>query len=197
MLRQILVALAIVSLTACHKSPDKADAADKSAAEVLLIAPEDIIVVRNNTLASGPSITGSVQPERRADLRAEVSADVLEVLRENGDVVRQGDVLLRLDETAIRDRLSSAEASARAAAQALDHSQRQLQRVTTLRGSGMASAQAFDDAENRLNAAQSELAASKARLGARKGATGLAGRGGWLRSGVAYLGNRHRRRETS
>jgi len=163
MLRQILIALAIVSLTACHKSPDKADAADKSAAEVLLIAPEDLIVVRSNTLASGPSITGSVQPERRADLRAEVSAVVLEVLRENGDVVRQGDVLLRLDETAIRDSLSSAEASARAAAQALDQSQRQLQRVTTLRGSGMASAQAFDDAENRLNAAQSELAASKAR----------------------------------
>ena len=164
MLRQIFIAIAILaSLTACEKSPDKAGAADKSAAEALLIAPEDLIIVRNNTLASGPSITGSVQPERRADLRAEVSAVVLDVLRENGDVVRQGEVLLRLDETSIRDSLASAEASTRAAALAAEQAQRQLQRVSTLRGSGMASAQAFDDAESRLNNAQSELAAAKAR----------------------------------
>ena len=72
-------------------------------------------------------------------------------------------MLLRLDETAIRDSLSSAEASTRAAALAAEQAQRQLQRVTTLRASGMASAQAFDDAESRLNNAQSELAAAKAR----------------------------------
>lgn len=164
MLRQILIVLALLaSLTACQKSPDKGDLANAPAGETLLIAPEDLIVVRNNTLASGPSITGSVQPERRADLRAEVSAVVLDVLRENGDVVRQGDVLLRLDETAIRDSLASAEASVRAAALSLEQSRRQLERVSTLRGSGMASAQTLDDAETRLNNAQSELAAAKAR----------------------------------
>ena len=162
MLRQIVIAVSIlVSLTACQKSTDRAKPTEE--AKALLIAPEDIIVLRNNTLASGPSITGSVQPERRADLRAEVSAVVLDVLRENGDVVRQGDVLVRLDETAIRDSLSSAEASARAAALSLEQSRRQLDRVTTLCGSGMASAQTLDDAETRLNNAQSELAAAKAR----------------------------------
>ena len=162
MLRQIVIAVSIlVSLTACQKSTDKAKPTEE--AKALLIAPEDIIVLRNNTLASGPSITGSVQPERRADLRAEVSAVVLDVLRENGDVVRQGDVLVRLDETAIRDSLSSAEASARAAALSLEQSRRQFDRVTTLRGSGMASAQTLDDAETRLNNAQSELAAAQAR----------------------------------
>ena len=159
----LIVAMLLVSLSACNRAPDKDAATDKSAAEALLIAPEDLIVVRNNTLASGPAITGSVQPERRADLRAEVSAVVLDVLHENGDAVHQGDVLVRLDETAIRDSLASAEASVRAAALTAEQAQRQLQRVTTLRGSGMASAQAFDDAESRLNNAQSELAAAKAR----------------------------------
>lgn len=164
MLRQILIVFALLaSLAACQKSSDKGDAANAAASEALLIAPEDLIEVRNNTLASGPSITGSVQPERRADLRAEVSAVVLDVLHENGDVVHQGDVLLRLDETSIRDSLASAEASVRAAALSLEQSRRQLERVTTLRGSGMASAQALDDAETRLNNAQSELAAAKAR----------------------------------
>ena len=42
-------------------------------------------------------------------------AMVLAVLKENGDAVRQGDLLVRLDQTAIRDSLTSAEASARAA----------------------------------------------------------------------------------
>src|SRR6266446_4294258 len=46
-------------------------------------AAEDLHTVRNGALTAGPAITGSVQPERRADLRAEVSAVVLQVLKEN------------------------------------------------------------------------------------------------------------------
>ena len=159
----ILAAAVMLALAACGKGPAKTDKAGAAAPPALLIAAEDVHTVRNNTLASGPSITGSIQPERRADLRAEVSAVVMQVLKENGDVVRRGDLLVRLDDTSIRDSLSSAEAATRAANQAFDQAERQFQRMTTLRGSGMASAQALDDAENRRNAAQSEREATKAR----------------------------------
>ena len=158
----LLYALFVVALAACGKAPAAADknaAADRS----LLISPEDLLTVRNNALTSGPTITGTVQPERRADLRAEVSAVVMQVLKENGDVVRRGDLLVRLDDTAIRDSLASAEASTRAADQAVIQAERQFQRMTTLRASGMASAQALDDAEVRRNNAQSDLAAAKTR----------------------------------
>jgi multidrug efflux pump subunit AcrA (membrane-fusion protein) len=74
----------------------------------LILSPEDLLTMRSNALTSGPSITGSVQPERRADLRAEVSAVVLAVLKENGDTVRRGDLLVRIDDTAIRDTLTAA-----------------------------------------------------------------------------------------
>ena len=40
---------------------------------------------------------------------------MLQVLKENGDAVRRGDLLVRLDDTAIRDALASAEAASRAA----------------------------------------------------------------------------------
>jgi len=159
----ILAAAVMLALAACGKGPAKTDKAGAAAPPALLIAAEDVHTVRSNTLASGPSITGSIQPERRADLRAEVSAVVMQVLKENGDVVRRGDLLVRLDDTSIRDSLSSAEAATRAANQAFDQAERQFQRMTTLRGSGMASAQALDDAENRRNAAQSEREATKAR----------------------------------
>jgi hypothetical protein len=47
----------------------------------LQMSPEDTITIESNALASGPVITGSIQPERRADLRAEVSAVVVQVLK--------------------------------------------------------------------------------------------------------------------
>jgi membrane fusion protein (multidrug efflux system) len=186
MLRKTILVLAIASaLVACSKEskePAKPGASAEAVAKkdgkdgkdgkggkdekpvTLLISPEDLLTVQTNALASGPVITGSIQPERKADLRAEVSAVVLQVLKENGDVVRKGDVLVRLDETAIRDSMMSAEQAARASTQALDQSERQLTRMKTLRESGMTSAQAMDDAEVRRNNASSDLAAAKTRV---------------------------------
>ena len=159
------IALAAGSLAGCHK-PGAGGAANAASAPsaVLLIAPEDVHTVSLQTHASGPVITGSIQPERRADLRAELSAVVLQVQKENGEPVRKGDLLVRLDDTAIRDSLQSAEASSRAAAQALDQAQRQYARIKTLQGEGMSSQQALDDAEVRRNTAQSDRVAADSRM---------------------------------
>jgi RND family efflux transporter MFP subunit len=167
MLRKTILVLAIATaLAACSKGPKdpaKPDNGKTAQAQSLLVSPEDLLTVQSNSLASGPVITGSIQPERRADLRAEVSAVVLQVLKENGEPVKRGDVLVRLDETAIRDSLLSASEAVRAASQALDQSNRALERLKTLRASGMTSAQALDDAEVRRNNAQSELSAARSR----------------------------------
>jgi RND family efflux transporter MFP subunit len=162
MLGIVLFALALVAaLGACGKQP--AVVAALPQAPALLIAPEDVLTVQTDRLASGPLITGSVQPERKADLRAEVAAVVLQVLKENGESVKRGDVLLRLDETALRESMSAAEQATRAANQTQDQAERMLQRLTTLRASGMVSTQALEDAEIRRNNAQSELAAARTR----------------------------------
>lgn len=172
MLRNTLIVLAIASaLAACSKEakdPAKTDGKTSAVAKdtkpsQLLVAPQDLLTVSSDALASGPVITGSIQPERRADLRAEVSAVVLQVLKENGEPVKRGDLLVKLDETAIRDTLLSADAGVRAAGQALEQANRQLERLKTLRASGMTSAAAQDDAEVRRNTAQSELSSAKSR----------------------------------
>jgi RND family efflux transporter MFP subunit len=160
----LFVVIVAAALAGCGKGSDKPDQGAGSAAErPLLIAPEDLVTVRSNALAAGPSITGSVQPERRADLRAEVPAVVLRVLKENGDAVRRGDLLVQLDDTAIRDTLTAADASTRAAGQSFEQAERQYQRMLTLRTSGMASLQAVEDAEIRRNNAQSDLEAARTR----------------------------------
>jgi RND family efflux transporter MFP subunit len=160
----VVLVLAASVLAGCHRSgaTGAADAAS-APATTLLISPEDVRTVGLQNHASGPVITGSVQPERRADLRAEVSAVVLQVLKENGEAVHKGDLLVRLDDTSIRDANQSALEASRAAAQALDQAQRQLARVKTLQGEGMVSQQALDDAEVRRNTAQSDRAAAESR----------------------------------
>ena len=173
MLRKTLFVLAIAAaLGACNKGPDDGDkkgdkkGAKEDAPKVLSISPEDILTVQSNALASGPVVTGSIKPERKADVRAEMSALVLQVLKENGDVVRKGDVLVKLDESAIRDSLNSAEAAARSSSLALEQAERQVTRMKTLRASGMTSVQAMDDADMRRNSASSEVAAARSRAAA-------------------------------
>jgi len=177
MLRKSFLVLAIAAaLVACGKDAKDSAKPGTASADVkldkdgkpigpvkLLVAPEDLLTIASSELASGPVITGSVQPERKADLRAEVSAIVLQVMKENGETVKRGDVLLRLDDTSIRDGLTSAQQAVTSSAQALDQAGRQLERLKTLRASGMTSASALDDAEVHRNSAQSDLSAARAR----------------------------------
>lgn len=157
----LLVSCALwLSLSACGKGPTKDDAAPVAS---LLVTPQDLIKLEVNGLSSGPPITGSIQPQRRADLRAEVSSVVLQVFKENGDRVRQGEVLVRLDDAAIRASVSSAEEALRVATQSAQQAERQYQRLKSLRAEGMASAQQLEDAEIRRNSTQSDLAAASTR----------------------------------
>ncbi len=155
----LVLAFSMIGLGACGEgagsTPEQAETAP------LLLSPDDVVTVSRSALASGPLITGSVEAERRADLRAEVPAVVLAVLKENGDPVDRGDLLVRLDPTAIRDGLTSADASARAAEQAYEQAERQYQRMLTLRQDNVVSAQQLEDAEIRRNTAQSDSEAAR------------------------------------
>ena len=134
-MRYLIPALIAVALLAgCGKSDKSGGSADAAAkpAVKLLLAPEDLLTVAASTLASGPVVSGSLQPERRADLRAEVAAVVLQILKDNGEAVKAGELLVRLDDTAIRDSLTSADEAVRASSQAFDQAERQVQRLKTL-----------------------------------------------------------------
>ena len=163
------------ALSACGKGPPTpaagasasgpgAAASGAKAVASLLLAPEDLMSLQPSLLATGPVISGALQPERRADLRAEVAAVVLQVLKENGESVRAGDLLIRLDDTSIRDSLTSAEEAVRASNQSVEQAERQFQRLKTLQAQGMSSMQALEDAEVRRNNGQSDLVAAKARV---------------------------------
>ncbi|HEU4778719.1 MAG TPA: efflux RND transporter periplasmic adaptor subunit [Steroidobacteraceae bacterium] len=165
-LRQLALVVSVISmfnLAGCGKGAS-GNTPEKEAQAKALLSPEDLLTVSNSALASGPSITGSIEPERRADLRAEVSAVVLAVLKDNGDPVKRGDLIVRLDQTSIRDSLTAAEASSRAAEQAYEQAERQFQRMKTLRETGVVSTQQLEDVEIRRNSAQSDRAEARTRV---------------------------------
>lgn len=167
-MKYLVYSLMIFALAGCDKlgawfkAPAPAQAQETKPA-ALLVAPEDISEVQAGTSGELAVISGTIQPERKADLRAEASAVVLEVLKDNGDRVQRGELLVRLDDTAIRDNLQAAEDAARNAQFQMNQAQRNLERLNALRATGMATLQAIDDAEIRLNTANNEISAATAR----------------------------------
>jgi membrane fusion protein (multidrug efflux system) len=157
------LALLLVGCKDASKSSETS-AAEQEALTPLLLSPEDVHTLQSKTLTAGPAITGSVLPQGLADLRAEVSAIVLAVLKENGDKVKKGDLLVRLDETSIRDTLRSREAAAQTAEQAYEQAQRQYERLAKLQKDGLVSLQQLEDAEDRRNATQSDRESSRSNL---------------------------------
>ena len=77
--------VAVAALTGCNRGGTAGSSASASApkgsasaakgaasAPVLLVSAEDVATVQLASRAQGPVITGSIQPEKRADLRAEI-----------------------------------------------------------------------------------------------------------------------------
>lgn len=128
------------------------------------LVAEDIITLDANSLSSGPFISGSLQAKKQADLRAEIPAVLLEVLKENGAAVKKGDLLLRLDDTAITQALRSSQEAEHTLSRQLEQAQRQWQRLKTLSEKGAVSSLALEEAQLRVQTAESELTAAKAKV---------------------------------
>ena len=157
----ISVMMTAALLAGCGDSPEPT--AETAAAPLLLVA-EDLLVAQTNALNEGPVVSGSLQPELRAELRAEVAGVVLEVLKDNGDTVEKGELLARIDPTAIRGQLLSAQESERAASVALEQAQRQFARMQTMAKKGLVATEGVETAEGKRNQNQSELASARARV---------------------------------
>ena len=156
LLRVLIVSGLLGLLTACGSGPkDGTDPNDTNQGQAapanqsmpaLLIAQQDLLEISLDQIASGPVISGSLQAQKQADLLAEVSAIVMQVLKDDGDKVEKGDLLVRLDDTAFRQALNSAKEAERVAQQGFDQAQRQLSRLKTLSSTGAVSIQAEEDA---------------------------------------------------
>lgn len=152
--------LATAFLSAC-KNGDASS--DTSAAETAtLLGPENVIVVKAEELRTGPTLSGTIEAEREASVRAELNAAVLQTFAEPGQRVAAGAVIVRLDDTAIRDNTLSSRAAVATANNAYDIAKRELERAEALEKAGAIATRDLERARNGLLAAETQLANARA-----------------------------------
>jgi HlyD family secretion protein len=102
-----LAATAVVGLGALFVGKDVWQWLDFGGKEGTAVRME---AVSEGTLTETVSAPGIVEPLRKVDISAEVSARIVELPRREGDRVRAGDLLMRLDDRDLKAALQSAEA---------------------------------------------------------------------------------------
>lgn len=152
--------LVAVASTACNGGDANADT---SAAETAtLVGPENVVVVKASELRTGPTLSGTIEAERAATVRAEVPAAVVQTFAEPGQRVPAGALIARLDATGIRDQALSGQAAVATAENAYDMAKRELQRAEALEKAGAIATRDLERARNGELAARTQLANARA-----------------------------------
>jgi RND family efflux transporter MFP subunit len=165
-IRVYAIGLAVLTggIYAAATGRTKAEAAAPQEAPAVTVGQESVHVIASGDLSTGPVISGSLQPERKASVRAEVAGAVLSTSVEIGQTVQRGQVLGRIDDLAIRDGYESARSAVRAADGAALVARRNVQRMETLVAEGAVAERAVEDARTALLVAERQLADANAAL---------------------------------
>lgn len=109
-------------------------------------------------------LPGRIAATRLSEVRARVSGILQERVFEQGSLVKQGDVLYRIDPRLFRVRVQSAEASLQRAKATQANARQQLERQRALRQRNVATAVDFDTASVNLAQADADVALAEAAL---------------------------------
>ena len=131
----LLVLLVLFTLNARGKS-DKVSAAETTKTEAIVVGPENIAVAKTGSIMAGPALSGTLEPEREAVLRAQVQGSVLQTYADQGQAVSPGTVLARIDASGIQDAYNSARVGVVAARNSADIAARDLARNEKLLAAG-------------------------------------------------------------
>jgi membrane fusion protein, multidrug efflux system len=154
--------LAAVVLTACGKKASPADgtAADSAA----WVGKENVVVARQQPIEVGPTVSGTLEAERKAVVRAEIGATIVAVNAEPGQQVARGAVLARLDDTSIRDAYESSQSAVTSAELNQQIAGKELERANALVQAGAIAERDVETARLAQTSATSQLADAKSRL---------------------------------
>jgi membrane fusion protein, multidrug efflux system len=154
---------ALAVLNACSRG-DNASAAETAKGEAMVVGPENIAVAANGSIMTGPSISGTLEPDREAVLRAQVSGSVLQTYADQGQAVNAGTVLARIDASGIQDAYTSARAGLVSARNAADVAAKDLSRNEKLLAAGAIAERDIDQSRRASIAAQAALEDANSRL---------------------------------
>jgi RND family efflux transporter MFP subunit len=133
-------------------------------APAVRVGTENVLTVTRDTVVVGPAISGELRAEREATVRAEIGGSMTQVTVEEGQAVRRGALLGRIETRTLDDVRESAMSAVRSAENQLAVARREMERTETLVKAGALAARDLDVARNNVTAAEAQLADAKSRL---------------------------------
>lgn len=157
----IPIALATLTIaTGCKRKT--ADAVDT--VQQLVVGTENIAIARNGSVTNGPAISGSLDAELNATVRAQIAGSIVSTAAEVGQSVRKGQTLGRIDALGLQDAYLSAKSAVSSAEANAAVAQRNLQRSQTLLQAGAIAQRDLETAQTQATSAEAALEDAKARL---------------------------------
>ena len=155
------LALATVTLaTGCKRKT--AEAADT--AQQLVVGTENVAIAHEGSVTNGPAISGSLDAELNATVRAQVAGSIVSTDADVGQTVRKGQLLGRIDASGLQDAYLSAKSAVSSAEATSAVAQRNLQRSQTLLQAGAIAERDLETAQTQASSAQAALEDAKSRL---------------------------------
>ena len=153
-----------VAMRLAKKGADGAAADRQKAAVALEFAPGDLTRVEMRPLARWLPVSGALQPVNQATVKAKVSGDVRHITVREGETVRAGQVLVRIDAADLEARLIERTG-------ALESAKAQLALAEKTRASNQAllkqsfiSQNAYDNAESSLSVSRGAVKSAEAQV---------------------------------
>lgn len=128
------------------------------------VGSENVVVVKRDHIVVGPVISGELRPEREATVRAELGGSMLEVSVDEGEAVRKGALIGRIESKALEDMRRSVSSAVHAAESQLAVARREAERTSQLVSAGALAVRDLDIARANVTNAEAQLADARARL---------------------------------
>lgn len=161
-----LVVTGLATFGACKRG-GATQAAQDSAASAnapTVVGPENVAVVARDQVSSGPTLSGSLTPERAATLRAQAGGTVTAVYAEAGQRVARGQQLARVETTGLPNQVASARAQVEAARANADVASRNAERNDRLLTAGAIAPRDAEAMRAQATAAAAQVTAAEAQL---------------------------------
>ena len=160
----LLVAFSVVRALSARKARQAAvaQAAIAKVQSVAELAQTDVIRAETRELAQGLPISGTLKAVNSAVVKARAAGELQGLTLREGDTVKAGQVIGRVDATEYRARVQQAQQQADAAKAQIDIAQRQFDNNKALVEQGFISKTALDTSRNNLEGARATYKAAMA-----------------------------------
>lgn len=162
----VVVLLAIGVWRALSQRQAQQDVVAKSAGQrtqtVVELRPTDLVQVRTLTLAQNLQISGALKAVNTALVKARVPGELQALSVREGDFVKAGQIIARVDEGEYQARLRQAQQQAQAARAQVDIARRSFDNNRSLVEQGFISKTALDSSVSNLAAAEASYQAAQA-----------------------------------